>query len=83
MFGLAIKSMRNRKFTVGLTIVSIALSVALLLGVERIRKEAQTEKAASTMKASSSEVPPSSVATLTSCGRSSVNGMVLKRGVSI
>ena len=41
MFSLAIKSFRNRKFTTILTIVSIALSVALLLGVERIRKEAQ------------------------------------------
>ena len=39
MFGLAIKSMRNRKFTTILTVVSIALSVTLLLGVERIRKE--------------------------------------------
>ncbi|MAF33486.1 MAG: ABC transporter permease [Desulfobacterales bacterium] len=39
MFGLAIKSLRNRKFTTILTIVSIALSVTLLLGVERIRKE--------------------------------------------
>ncbi len=39
MFGLAIKSMRNRKFTTILTVVSIALSMTLLLGVERIRKE--------------------------------------------
>jgi putative ABC transport system permease protein len=38
---LAIKSMRNRRFTTILTIVSIALSVTLLLGVERIRKEAK------------------------------------------
>lgn len=42
MFGLAIKSFRNRKFTAILTITSIALSVTLLLGVERIRKEART-----------------------------------------
>jgi putative ABC transport system permease protein len=42
ILSLAFKSLRNRKFTVGLTIVSIALSVALLLGVERIRQEAQT-----------------------------------------
>jgi putative ABC transport system permease protein len=42
IFSLAIKSLRNRKFTAGLTIVSIALSVTLLLGVERIRNEAQT-----------------------------------------
>ena len=41
MFALAIKSFRNRKFTTVLTIVSIALSVTLLLGVERIRKEAR------------------------------------------
>ena len=41
-FMLAIKSLRNRKFTAGLTVVSIALSVTLLLGVERIRSEAQT-----------------------------------------
>ena len=39
---LAIKSLRNRRLTVGLTIASIALSVALLLGVERIRDEART-----------------------------------------
>jgi len=42
MFALAVKSFRNRKFTTILTIVSIALSVTLLLGVERIRKEART-----------------------------------------
>ena len=42
MFGLAIKSIRNRKFTTILTVVSIALSVTLLLGVERIRKETRT-----------------------------------------
>ena len=39
MFGLAIKSLRNRKFSTILTVVSIALSMTLLLGVERIRKE--------------------------------------------
>jgi putative ABC transport system permease protein len=42
ILSLAFKSLRNRKATVGLTIVSIALSVTLLLGVERIREEAQT-----------------------------------------
>jgi putative ABC transport system permease protein len=42
MFVLAIKSLRNRKFTTILTLVSIALSVTLLLGVERIRREART-----------------------------------------
>jgi putative ABC transport system permease protein len=42
MFILAFKSFRNRKFTTLMTIVSIALSVTLLLGVERIRKEARS-----------------------------------------
>jgi len=41
-FALSLKSLRNRRFTVGLTVASIALSIALLLGVERIRREAQT-----------------------------------------
>lgn len=41
-FVLSFKSLDNRRFTVGLTIMAIALSVALLLGVERIRSEAQT-----------------------------------------
>ena len=41
MFALAIKSLRNRKFTTTLTVVAISLSVTLLLGVERIRKEAR------------------------------------------
>ena len=40
--GLAIKSFRNRKFTTGLTVVSIALSVMLLLGIEKIRYSAET-----------------------------------------
>ena len=34
---LALKSLLNRKFTVALTIFSIAISITLLLGVERIR----------------------------------------------
>lgn len=38
---LAWKSMRNRKFTVCLTVLSIGLSVTLLLGVERIRTESR------------------------------------------
>ena len=42
MFSLALKSLGNRRFTTTLTIVSIALSVTLLLGVERIRREART-----------------------------------------
>jgi putative ABC transport system permease protein len=41
MLTLAVKSLKNRKFTTILTIASIALSVTLLLGVERIRKEAK------------------------------------------
>lgn len=39
---LAIKSFRNRKLSVGLAIGSIALSVALLLGVEILRSEARS-----------------------------------------
>src|ERR1700693_4224484 len=38
---LAIKSLRNRRFTAGLTVLSIAFAVALLLGVERIRQESR------------------------------------------
>jgi putative ABC transport system permease protein len=38
---LAIKSLRNRKFTAVLTVWSIALAVLLLLGVERVRQEAR------------------------------------------
>ncbi len=38
---LAIKSMLNRRFTVSLTLLSIALSVSLLLGVERLRVESR------------------------------------------
>jgi len=41
ILSLALASLFNRKFTVLLTIVAIALSVALLLGVERIRNGAQ------------------------------------------
>jgi putative ABC transport system permease protein len=44
---LAIKSLRNRRFTAGLTVLSIALSVALLLGVERIRQESRETFASS------------------------------------
>ncbi len=39
---LAIKSFRNRKFSTGLAVASITLSVALLLGVEILRTEAKT-----------------------------------------
>jgi putative ABC transport system permease protein len=38
---LAIKSLRNRRFTAGLTVLSIALAVALLLAVERIREQSR------------------------------------------
>lgn len=38
---LALKSLKNRKVTALLTIFSIAVSVALLLGVERVRVEAK------------------------------------------
>jgi putative ABC transport system permease protein len=39
---LAYESLRSRKFTTGLTVFSIALSVLLLVGVDRIRQGAQT-----------------------------------------
>lgn len=38
---LAMKSLRNRLFSTGLTVFSIALSVALLLSVERTRRAAE------------------------------------------
>ena len=38
---LALKSLFNRKFTIGLTVLSISLSATLLLGVERIRTESR------------------------------------------
>ncbi len=41
MVDLALKSLKNRRFTSIMTIISIALSVTLLLGVERIRAEAK------------------------------------------
>lgn len=44
---LAIKSLRNRRLTATLTVLSIALSVALLLGVERIRQESREAFASS------------------------------------
>ncbi|MDF1614148.1 ABC transporter permease [Desulfurivibrio alkaliphilus] len=39
---LAWKSLLNRRYTVGLTVLAIALAVALLLGVERLRYEARS-----------------------------------------
>ena len=41
ILSLAGKSLRNRRFTAALTVASIALSVALLVGVERIRHQAR------------------------------------------
>ncbi len=41
LLALAMRSAWNRKLTLGLTLMSIALSVALLLGVERVRQDAQ------------------------------------------
>lgn len=42
LFGLAARSAWNRRLTLGLTLIAIALSVALLLGVERVRHDART-----------------------------------------
>lgn len=39
---LAIQSLRNRKFTAILTVLTIAICVILLLGVERLRTQAKT-----------------------------------------
>lgn len=41
LVSLALASLVNRRFTVALTIASIAISTALLLGVERLRQEAR------------------------------------------
>jgi putative ABC transport system permease protein len=41
VLALAVKSLRNRRFTAALTVLSIALAVMLLLGVERIREESR------------------------------------------
>ena len=46
IFALAFKSLANRKFTAALTVLSIALAVTLLLGVERIRHESRESFAA-------------------------------------
>jgi len=40
LFLLALKSAWNRRFTLSLTVIAIALSVAMLLGVERLREQA-------------------------------------------
>ncbi|MEW8508141.1 MAG: ABC transporter permease [Candidatus Thiodiazotropha sp.] len=41
IFSLAFKSLLNRRFTASLVLLSIALSVSLLLGVERLRVESR------------------------------------------
>ena len=41
MFGFALRSLWNRRFVAALTVLAIALSVALILGVERLRTEAR------------------------------------------
>jgi putative ABC transport system permease protein len=46
ILALAVKSLRNRKFTAALTVLSIGLAVLLLLGVERIRHESRESFAA-------------------------------------
>jgi putative ABC transport system permease protein len=38
---LATKSLWNRRTTAGLTVLTIALSVALMLGVEKLRRDAR------------------------------------------
>lgn len=42
LLSLALASLSNRRFTVALTVLSIAISAALLLGVERLRQEARS-----------------------------------------
>ena len=39
--GLAARSLANRRLTAGLTVLSVAVSVALLIGVDRLRTEAR------------------------------------------
>ncbi len=41
LFGIALRSLANRRLTVGLTIIGLTVSVALLLGVEQARKSAR------------------------------------------
>ena len=41
MFRHALRSLWNRRFVAALTMLSIAMSVALILGVERLRGEAR------------------------------------------
>ncbi len=43
IFQLAVKSLRFRKLTIGLTILSLAISIVLLLGVDMIRVQAKEQ----------------------------------------
>ncbi|MEP1030985.1 MAG: ABC transporter permease [Alphaproteobacteria bacterium] len=46
ILGLAVKSLLNRRATVGLTLLALAVSVMLVLGVEKLRTEAKASFAA-------------------------------------
>ncbi len=46
ILGLAVKSLLNRRTTVGLTLLALAVSVTLVLGVEKLRTEAKASFAA-------------------------------------
>ena len=46
ILGLAVKSLLNRRTTVGLTLLALAVSVMLVLGVEKLRTEAKASFAA-------------------------------------
>jgi len=46
ILGLAVKSLLNRRTTVGLTLMALAVSVSLVLGVEKLRTEAKASFAA-------------------------------------
>jgi putative ABC transport system permease protein len=41
LFGLAFQSAWNRRFSLGLTVLSLAISIMLLVGVDMVRKEAR------------------------------------------
>lgn len=41
VFGLSLRSIANRRLSVALTVLAVALAVALLLGVERLRNDAR------------------------------------------
>ncbi len=46
LFGLAVKSLLNRRWTAALVVLSIAVSVLLVLGVDRLRNDARSGFAA-------------------------------------